>query len=183
MQINKKLSLIFFLFLSLVLLQCQKNPTAPQGVKDFYPLAVGNFWLYANSDNSQKILDEIIGYDHLSDGSLVYIKRKISKNQSANIVDTVTSYLKIVNGELREYPVKNCPLTYIILLKSPLQLGAKWKTGSAGDCPIAPISLTDTITGIKNITVAAGEFKECFEIETPLGCVTDPIENQTICYI
>jgi len=183
MQNNKKLSLIFILVLSVILLQCQKNPTGPAGLRDFYPLSIGNFWLYANADNTYKILDEIIGFDHLSDGSPVYVKRKISTYQSGKTADTVTSYLKFGSDELREYHEKNCPLTYIILLKSPLQAGAKWKTGSGGDCPFVPISFTDTITGLKNITVAAGEFNDCFEIETPWYCARDPVEPFEICYI
>ena len=183
MQNNKKLSLISILVLSVILLQCQKNPTGPAGLRDFYPLSIGNFWLYANADNTYKILDEIIGYDHLSDGSLVFVKRKISTNPTADFADTVTYYLKFANDELREYPEKDCPLTYIILLKSPLQLGAKWKTGSGGDCSFAPIPLIDTVTNIKNITVTAGGFKDCFEIETPLGCTPDPIEPIEVCYI
>lgn len=183
MQNNKKLSLISIFVFGVILLQCQKNPTGPASIRDFYPLTVGNFWLYSNSDNTYKIQDEIIGFDHLSNGSLVYVKRKISKNQSADIADTVTSYLKFSSDELREYPEKNCPLTYIILLKSPLQLGAKWKTGSGGDCPIAPISLTDSVSDLKNITVAAGTFNDCFEIETPWYCATDLIEPFEICYI
>lgn len=184
MRFVLKKGLICFVALSsFFLFTCQKNPTGPAGIREYYPLAIGNFWLYANADNTYKIQDEIIGYDYLSDGNLVYVKRKISKNQSANFVDTVTSYLRFTSGELREYHDKTCPLTYIILLKSPLQIGAKWKTGSAGDCPIAPISLTDTVAGLKNITVAAGEFRDCFEIETPGFCSTDPIEHFTTCYI
>ncbi|OGC75640.1 MAG: hypothetical protein A2145_04320 [candidate division Zixibacteria bacterium RBG_16_40_9] len=184
MKLTFKKNLTYlFLVSPLFLLTCQKSPTGPAGIREYYPLAIGNFWLYANSDNTYKVQDEIIGFDHLSDGSSVFVKRKISRYQSAKIADTVTSYLKFVSDELREYPEKDCPLTYIILLKSPLQLGAKWKTGSGGDCSIAPISFTDTVTDLKNITVAAGKFNDCFEIETPLYCTPDPIEPIEICYI
>lgn len=173
MNYNKKVSLIFILILSVVLLQCQKNPTGPETIKDLFPLAVGNYWMYVSDDESSplgyKIQEEIIGYDKLSDGSLVFVKRKISSYESASVVDTVISYLQFAGDEFREYPDNNCILEYKILLKNPLQVGARWDTYSDTSCRFPGIVvnfISDEVEGIENITVPSGTFNDCFRIVT-----------------
>ena len=170
MQINKKLSLIFILVLSVILLQCQKNPTGPPGIKDLFPLAVGNYWQYEVKINTfppfpTEIREEIIGKDQLSDGSSVFVKRKIFRDRDATFSDTTISYLKFEGNELREYSYSSC--SYKILLKTTLEIGAEWIIDVC-DCPHCPvmIAITDSVQAVENITVPAGNFNDCYRIVT-----------------
>lgn len=171
MQYKKKISLIYIFLSSAVLLQCQKTPTGPQGIEDLFPLAVGNYWVYTTSDLSpsgSEIREEIIGYDHLSDRSFLFVRRKIT-TYSSNSTDTVISYLKFVGDEFREYPDKNCILEYKILLKNPLQVGARWDSYSDTSCRFPGIVvnfISDEVDAIENITVPSGTFNDCFRIVT-----------------
>ncbi len=135
--------------------------------------------MYFNSGNSYKILDEIIGYDRLSDGNLVFVKRRIKSSgdffqdnfQLGKSADTAISYLQFRNDELREYPNKNCNLDYKIILKSPLQVGTEWHVLAESSCVYGklgrPLYIDNgLVVGIENIKTPAGIFNDCVEIES-----------------
>ncbi len=133
--------------------------------------------MYANSDNSHKIIDEIIGYDRLLDGILVFVKRRIRSSgnffqnnfQLEKSADTTISYLQFKGDELREYPNKNCNLDYKIILKSPLRVGTEWHVLAESSCVYGklgrPLYIDNgLVIAIENIKTPAGIFNECFEI-------------------
>ncbi len=191
MRFDFKISLIYVFLLSLFLLTCQKKPTDPQGIKDIYPLAVGNYWLYTNSDGSNKIQDEIIGHHKLYDSLLVYIKRKITTSKIfkentplSTISETTFSYLSIESNELREILDTNiicyfsirdsiiyCTNFHKILLGYPLELGDSWSTFSPLlrnyycliDCSLCEI---DSVMTLENISLPLGQFNDCYKIVT-----------------
>jgi len=183
MRFNFKKKLGFlFLVSPLLLSTCQKSPTGPQGIEDVYPLAVGNYWLYEGKIcnwfcSDSEIREEIIGKDTLSDGSSVFVKRKIFRDRDATFSDTAISYLKYEGNELREYLNKDYDCQFKILLKFPLQTGAEWSTDSCF-CPACPliVAFKDSVQAIENITVPAGRFNDCYRIVTcncPASIVTD----------
>jgi len=181
MRINfKKYLACLFLFSPLLLATCQKSPTGPQPIENLFPLTVGNYWVYEGKICNwvcfdSEIWEEIIGKDTLSDGSLVFVKRKIIFH-SADLSDTLISYLKFEGNELREYLDKNYSCEFKILLKVPLQIGAEWNidTCFCDACPLM-VAITDTIETMENITVPAGSFNDCYRIVTcncPASIVT-----------
>lgn len=173
--------------LSVVLLQCQKSPTGPQSVKNFYPLDIGNFWLYSSAWGEVRV--EIIGYDHLSERSLVFVKRKITSSGSTlqnyfplrGSADTTFSYLQFIGDELREYTNKKCNLDYKIILKSPLQVGTEWHVLAESSCVYGKLGRplyvdNGWVVAIENIATPAGIFNDCFEIvSVPLASDTRDI--------
>lgn len=171
---KKNLTYLFLVY-TLLLLTCQKSPTGPEGIKDLFPLAVGNYWVYEGKIcnwfcSDSEIREEIIEKDTLSDGSSVFVKRKIFWDRSANYSDTTISYLKFEENELREYLNKDYDCKFKILLKLPLQIGAEWNTDSCF-CPACPlvVAITDSIEAVENIDVPSGNFNDCYRIVTGNG--------------
>ncbi len=187
---KKNLTYIFLVY-SLILLTCQKSPTGPAGIREYYPLAIGNFWSYSNSDNSYKILDEIVGYDHLSDGSSVFVNKRtrtvrtLQPNSGwVTTVKTGYAYLKYVGDELRGYFDKECSLEYEIILKFPVQEDTTWPVFSNGSCDnFARITLSkNSFEGFRNINIPAGSFENCLKIVTAPPCEPyDPYGMPQIC--
>ena len=172
MRFAFKVSLICLVgLIILFLFSCQKNPTGPPGIKDLFPLAVGNYWVYEGKICNwycfdSEIREEISGYDTLSDGSLVFIKRKITFH-SANLSDTIISYLKFEGNELREYLNKDYDCQFKILLEVPLQIGAEWNIDACfcAACPVE-VAIADSVETVENIAVPAGSFNDCYRIVT-----------------
>ncbi len=176
MKFNFKKSLIgLVVLITLFQFSCQKSPTGPQGIKDLFPLAVGNYWLYEGKlcnwyCSDSEIWEEITGKDTIADGSSVFVKRKIIWHVPDSLSDTVISYLKFEGNELREYPDKDYDCQFKILLKLPLQIGTEWSTDSCF-CPACPrvVEITDSIEAVENIAVPAGDFNDCYRIVTGNG--------------
>lgn len=179
----KKHLACLFLVAPLLLATCQKSPTGPPGIQDVYPLAVGNYWVYEGKKILHLILidveirEEIIGSEKLSDGNRAFVKRIITSYESSEVEDTVISYLRFVEDELREYASKDYICQYKILLKLPLQPGAKW-TADNCFCPACPLvaAFEDSVEATENVSVPAGEFFNCYRIVTcncPASIVTD----------
>jgi len=111
---KKNLTYLFLVY-TLLLLTCQKSPTGPEGIKDLFPLAVGNYWVYEGKiytwgpvdSVDSEMREEIIGSETLSDSSIAFVKRKITTYESSSVVDTFISYLQFVGDELREYLSKD----------------------------------------------------------------------------
>lgn len=171
---KKNLTYLFLVY-TLLLLTCQKSPTGPEGIKDLFPLAVGNYWLYEGKICNwgcfdSEIWEEIIGKDTLSDGSLVFVKRKIIWHRPDSLSDTAISYLKFEGNELREYPNKDYDCQFKILLKVPLRIGAEWNIDSCF-CPACPlqVAITDSVEAVENIDVPSGNFNDCYRIVTGNG--------------
>lgn len=183
MRFNIKKNLTFFFLVSpLLLATCQKSPTGPQPIENLFPLAVGNYWVYEVKINTwppfpTEIREEIIGKDQLSDGSSVFVKRKIFLIRDANFSDTTISYLKFEGNELREYLDRDYDCQFKILLKLPLRPGAEWSTDNCF-CPACPlvVAFEDSVEATENVTVPAGRFNDCYRIITcncPADIVTD----------
>ena len=168
----KKYFSCLFLISPLLLATCQKSPTGPQPIENLFPLAVGNYWVYEGKIcnwycSDSEIWEEIIGNDTLSDGTSVFVKRKIFRDRDATFSDTAISYLKFEGNELREYLDKNYSCQFKILLKVPLRIGAEWNIDSCfcRGCPVE-LAITDSVEAVENIDVPAGNFKNCYRIVT-----------------
>lgn len=172
MRINFKKHLTILVLVSpLFLATCQKTPTGPQPIENLFPLAVGNYWIYEGKKAGQlfyidvEIREEIIGSETLSDSLRAFVKRSITSYESSGVEDTVISYLRFVEDELREYSSKDYTCEFKILLKLPLQIGAKWSSNNCF-CPACPlvVAFEDSIDATENITVPAGRFNDCYRI-------------------
>lgn len=139
------------------------------GTKDFFPLKVGNKWIfeghmYSATDSAAiKSEQEITGTDAIGGKDVfVFIQKVVSYvffpiNDTFEFVDT--SFIKEDKDTIWSYATKTDSTPMIVAIL-PLEADKSWTQIFGSD------TIKSTVKAQEDITVPAGTFKSCWKIET-----------------
>lgn len=126
-------------------------------IGSFYPLNVGNKWVYCGKGDTSKVdIDSIVIID-----TVIWKGQKCYKQDWLCLGDEPTyKYHICYNGELREYDTSPSDSTpYGVLLKEPLKVGNTW------EFPVDSDTLLYKIEDKKaTLKVPAGTFHNCLKL-------------------
>ena len=172
--------MLAFLLVSILLLvaACGNSTSGPSSSEGWFPLAVGNWWLYdvdgisiQGQDTltySGSLINRITSLQEHADGFQVYELRSISdinstsSGNSLTTADTSSVYLQQTAEEFRLY-YSTLSSQYDILIKFPVTLGETW---------LSPDSFPGgfEVTGFDEfIYVPAGGFSNCAVISEAMS--------------
>lgn len=155
----------------LLVAACGNSTSGPSSSEDWFPLTVGNWWLYEidgisiqGQDTltySGSLINRITSLQDHADGFQVYELRSISditstsSGKSLTTADTSSVYLQQTAEELKEYSSITSSAYFVTMIKFPVTLGETW---------FSPDSLPGgfEVTGFDEfIYVPAGGFSNC----------------------
>ena len=171
-----KININYYIILVLIIFSCDDNEN-DSNVYEFYPLSVGNFWVYENFDNiygitydtvKVEIISQYFGYDYFKLSSTL----DTNYNQLIRFDDEYY-YSLIGNLEFIIFP-KNIKERKEILIENPFNINLKGACLNNSDAKNIDILLT--ITGEKTKFNIKQEFRSGFKIYSQF------IKNQNIIY-
>lgn len=157
----KKLFWILPVILIISFIGCKKGPTGPAPeykIEDYFPLAVGNEWVY---EIKLYVDDSLESTDTLT----MTITEIQQWNGMTVYKESFINYYVYFEDELRNYvgfPSDTTP--YFVLLKEPLEEGNSWYFIPGLPDPINIIEIEDIDI---RVSVPAGTFDNCIKCRLP----------------
>jgi hypothetical protein len=163
MKIGKIIAVILSV---LILTSCNTKdtpmpePTPGETIKpsDYYPLNVGNKWVYLGDGNEYASFSREVIY---REGSFAQISEDNGGTVVSTVIDISDTALKAIYSSGEEYDMDNLigsePNTNQIIIKAPLEQGTFWTNDGN----------TREIINITSVaTTPAGVFEECIAVKT-----------------
>ena len=162
---KKTLLLVLVLLLSVSVLGCAGEGTAPQkadeaSLKDFFPLTVGSSWQYKGEGNEYASFTRKVLF---AEGDKVQIAEDNGGTVSASVFRTAEDAITCVFSRGEEYDgvnlLKEESNENYVVLKAPLKAGTKWE--AQGE--VREIVDTNAV-----VDTPAGKFEDCIKVSIKL---------------
>ena len=170
----RKIIIICILILVGIYFSCtkQKHIFRSEPITEYYPLRVGNFWVYR--DNSilyeYYIKKEVVDFCLIQGGIGVYKVRYfctyVYYPDTVKYAEEWFTYQTIIDNEVREFSDLNNPDEYEIILRFPLEMGSSWREPQRQTDSVWTFSiLIDSVIAVENVITPAGQFEGCYRIK------------------
>lgn len=136
----------------------QQNPNEMESLKlgDFFPLELGYSWEYQGEGNEFASFKMEVVY---SDNDLRQVREDNGGTVSASVYKVSSSEIEKVFFQAEAYDesnyLNNEPNEEVIILKTPLEVGAKWQE---------PNGTREIVSINETVSTPAGDFDKCIKV-------------------